>query len=138
MSMAHEGTTSETTYGSMPEPTAGDSVASGGAPLQPGMPVASREDVIAALRTVHDPEIPVNLYDLGLIYNLDISAEGKVQIEMTLTTPSCPVAGTMPTEVLRAVSALDGVGLVEVKLVWDPPWTMENMSEDAKLALGMD
>jgi FeS assembly SUF system protein len=138
MSMAHEGTTSETTYGSMPEPTTDDSVASGGAPLQPGMPVASREDVIAALRTVHDPEIPVNLYDLGLIYNLDISAEGKVQIEMTLTTPSCPVAGTMPTEVLRAVSALDGVGLVEVKLVWDPPWTMENMSEDAKLALGMD
>jgi FeS assembly SUF system protein len=138
MSMAHEGTTSETTYGSMPEPTADDSVASGGAPLQPGMPVASREDVIAALRTVHDPEIPVNLYDLGLIYNLDISAEGNVQIEMTLTTPSCPVAGTMPTEVLRAVSALDGVGLVDVKLVWDPPWTMENMSEDAKLALGMD
>jgi FeS assembly SUF system protein len=136
--MAHEGTTTETTYGSMPEPTAGDSVASGGTPLQPGAPIASREDVIAALRTVHDPEIPVNLYDLGLIYNLDISAEGNVAIEMTLTTPSCPVAGSMPSEVLRAVSALDGVGLVDVKLVWDPPWSMENMSEDAKLALGMD
>ena len=120
-----------------PADTSADSVASGGAPLEPGTPIASREAVIDALRTVHDPEIPVNLYDLGLIYSLEIKDSGDVAIEMTLTTPSCPVAGSMPSEVLRAVSAVDGVGKVDVKLVWDPPWTMESMSEDAKLALGM-
>lgn len=136
--MEHEGTTNETTYGSMPEPAAADTVSSGGMPLDPGTPVAEREAVIAAVRTVHDPEIPVNIYDLGLIYNLEIKPEGDVQIEMTLTSPACPVAGSLPGDVLRAVLAVDGVGKVDVKLVWDPPWSMENMSEDAKLALGMD
>jgi FeS assembly SUF system protein len=137
MSMEQENSVADHSHDA-PADTSADSVASGGTPLEPGTPVASREAVIDALRTVHDPEIPVNLYDLGLIYSLDIKDSGDVAIEMTLTTPSCPVAGSMPSEVLRAVSAVDGVGKVDVKLVWDPPWTMESMSEDAKLALGMD
>ena len=111
--------------------------ATAGAPLQPGVPPASKEAVVEALQTVHDPEIPVNIYELGLIYTLDIGAEGTVKVEMTLTAPGCPVAGEMPGQVAEAVAAVDGVGEVEVVLVWEPGWTPELMSEDAKLALGM-
>ncbi len=111
--------------------------ATAGAPLQPGVPLASQEMVVEALRTVHDPEIPVNIYELGLIYTLDIGAEGTVKVEMSLTAPGCPVAGEMPGQVAEAVAAVDGVGEVEVVLVWEPGWTPELMSEDAKLALGM-
>lgn len=135
MSMDDHNASVETDYAVGPQP-GGDSVASGGAPLEPGTPVASDSAVIEALRTVHDPEIPVNLYDLGLIYNLEIKDSGDVWIDMTLTTPSCPVAGQMPSEVVRAVSGVPGVGKVEVQLVWDPPWTMDRMTEDARLALG--
>ena len=99
--------------------------------------VAAEDQVIAALRTVHDPEIPVNIYDLGLIYDTTIHASGTIEIEMSLTAPGCPVAGEMPGEVARAVAALPGAGEVTVRLVWDPPWTPERMSEDARLALGM-
>ena len=99
--------------------------------------VAAEDKVIAALRTVHDPEIPVNIYDLGLIYDTTIHETGTIEIEMSLTAPGCPVAGEMPGEVARAVAALPGAGEVTVRLVWDPPWTPERMSEDAKLALGM-
>lgn len=111
--------------------------ATAGRPLEPGTPVASEEAVIEVLRTVFDPEIPVNIYDLGLIYDTTIHDSGMIEIEMSLTAPGCPVAGEMPGEVARAVAALPGAGEVSVRLVWDPPWTPERMSEDARLALGM-
>ena len=118
------------------EPEAG-SVAYAGAPLPGGCGVASREAVIDALRTVCDPEIPVNIYDLGLIYRLDIGKDGNVSIDMTLTAPACPVAGAMPRQVAEAVAAVAGVGEVEVELVWEPPWSRDRMSEDARLALDL-
>ena len=94
--------------------------------------------VIAALRTVYDPEIPVNIYDLGLIYALDVDApSGKVDIEMTLTAPGCPVAQTFPGIVENAVLGVPGVSEAHVELVWDPPWSQESMSEAARLELGM-
>ena len=98
---------------------------------------ALREPIIAALRQVHDPEIPVNIYDLGLIYAVDIDDEGKVDIRMTLTAPGCPVAGILPGQVAAAVRQVEGVTDANVELVWDPPWSMERMSDEAKLQLGM-
>jgi len=124
-------------FGIAPPPPE-DFVATAGAPLQPGAPVASEETVIEALRTVYDPEIPVNIYDLGLIYTMEIAGNGDVAIEMSLTAPGCPVAGEMPGMVANAVAGAEGTGEVEVKLVWEPGWTPDRMSEDAKLALGMD
>jgi len=118
------------------EPEAG-SVAYAGAPLAEGCGVASREAVIDALRTVCDPEIPVNIYDLGLIYRLDIGKDGSVSIDMTLTAPACPVAGAMPRTVAEAVAAVAGVGEVEVELVWEPPWSQDRMTEDARLVLDL-
>jgi FeS assembly SUF system protein len=100
-------------------------------------PEELREPIIAALREVHDPEIPVNIYDLGLIYKIEISKQGDVAIDMTLTAPACPVAGMMPLMVKDAVVAVDGVGEVQVELVWDPPWSQSNMSDEARLQLGM-
>jgi FeS assembly SUF system protein len=129
-------------YGSphgTPAPEAGtDFKANSGSPLETGIPVAGEEPVVAALRTVHDPEIPVNIYDLGLIYGFTIAETGNVDVEMSLTAPGCPVAGELPGWVADAVAGVEGIGEVEVKLVWDPPWTPELMSEDAKLALGME
>jgi FeS assembly SUF system protein len=93
--------------------------------------------VIAALKEIYDPEIPVNIYDLGLIYGVDITADGHTIVTMTLTTPHCPVAETMPGEVELRVGAVPGVGDVEVNLVWDPPWNPAQMSDEAKLELGM-
>jgi FeS assembly SUF system protein len=100
-------------------------------------PEAVREQVIEALRTVYDPEIPVNIYDLGLIYALDIDPAGVVRLEMTLTAPGCPVAQTFPATVEAAVRAVPGVTDAEVTLVWDPPWSSERMTEAAKLQLGL-
>ena len=88
-----------------------------------------------ALKTVHDPEIPVNIFDLGLIYDVERRQNGDVYITMSLTAPGCPVAGEMPGLVAAAVAAADGVGAVSVELVWSPPWTPERMSDDARLAL---
>jgi FeS assembly SUF system protein len=96
-----------------------------------------REPIIYALRTVQDPEIPINIYDLGLIYRVDISPTGNVSIDMTLTAPACPVAGMMPVMVKDAVERVEGVGLVDVELVWDPPWSQANMSDEARLQLGL-
>ena len=96
-----------------------------------------REDVVAALRTIFDPEIPVNIYDLGLIYGLDIDQEGAVGIRMTLTAPGCPVAGTFPDTVASRLLDVAGVTDVRVDLVWDPPWDKENLSEEVKLQLGL-
>ena len=97
----------------------------------------SREDVIAAISTVYDPEIPVNIYELGLIYEIDIDAAGRVVIEMTLTAPACPVADILPEEVAEKARAVPGVTDAKVELVWDPPWTPDRMSEAARLELGM-
>ena len=96
-----------------------------------------REPIIAALRNVHDPEIPINIYDLGLIYGVDATEDGDVSVTMTLTTPHCPVAESMPGEVELRVSAVPGVRDAEVNLVWDPPWDPQKMSDEAKLELGM-
>ena len=97
-----------------------------------------KETVVAALKTVYDPEIPVDIYELGLIYELEVEARGAVSIQMTLTSPACPVAGTLPGEVEATVRAVEGVIDVVVDLVWDPPWGMEKMSEAARLQLGFD
>jgi len=95
------------------------------------------EQIVAALRTVHDPEISTNIYDLGLIYAIDLVGDHDIAIKMTLTAPGCPVAGVLPGEVARAVEGVAGVGSCQVDLVWDPPWTREMMSEEARLELGM-
>jgi FeS assembly SUF system protein len=106
------------------------------AQLPSGQPEAD-EAIVAALRSVHDPEIPTNIYDLGLIYSIDTPSDGEVAIKMTLTAPACPVAGTLPGEVQRAVESVDGVSSCHVELVWNPPWTKDRMSEEAQLQLGM-
>jgi FeS assembly SUF system protein len=93
--------------------------------------------VIRALRTVHDPEIPVNIYDLGLIYRIELLDQGLMEIDMTLTAPGCPVAGEMLRSVQMAVSNVEGAGMVKVNLVFDPPWDQSKMSEEAKLELGL-
>ena len=105
--------------------------------LEDNKGVASEKMLITALQTVYDPEIPVNIYDLGLIYKLEIADSGNVRIEMTLTAPGCPVAGILPQQVADAAASVDSIGEVEVYLVWEPIWDMENISEDAKLALGL-
>jgi len=95
------------------------------------------EQIVSALRSVYDPEIPVNIYDLGLIYSIDIRDGGHVDIRMTLTAPACPVAGSMPAAVERAVKRVPGIETADVQLVWDPPWTQERMSDEARLELGL-
>ncbi|MGD9507200.1 MAG: SUF system Fe-S cluster assembly protein [Geminicoccaceae bacterium] len=95
------------------------------------------QQIIEALRTVYDPEIPVNIYELGLIYKVDVEDDDRVLIEMTLTSPHCPVAETLPGEVEHKVAAVDGVSGCEVKVVWDPPWNPSMMTEEAQLELGM-
>ena len=96
-----------------------------------------RDKVIEALRTVFDPEIPVNIYDLGLIYRLDIDASGVVDLQMTLTAPGCPVAQTFPTTVEERLKDVSGITAAHVELVWDPPWDQERMSDEVKLQLGL-
>ncbi|RVT41731.1 SUF system Fe-S cluster assembly protein [Sphingobium algorifonticola] len=95
------------------------------------------DGIIEALKDIFDPEIPVNIYDLGLIYGVEVTDDGHAVVSMTLTTPHCPVAETMPAEVELRVGAVPGVGDVEVNLVWDPPWDPAKMSDEAKLELGM-
>jgi len=101
-------------------------------------PSELRDRVIAALRTVFDPEMPVNVYELGLIYEVRVDEAGQVGIKMTLTAPNCPVAGTLPGEVERKAASVAGVTAVKLELVFDPPWTKDKMSEAAKLALGIE
>lgn len=107
----------------------------GDAPGEPGGVLY--EAVVDALKEIYDPEIPVNIYDLGLIYGVDVTEGGHAVVTMTLTTPNCPVAETMPMEVELRVGAVPGVGSAEVNLVWDPAWDPQKMSDDAKLELGM-
>jgi len=108
-------------------------------PEQPsGEPGGALYDgVIEALKEIYDPEIPVNIYDLGLIYGVDVTDGGHVVVTMTLTTPHCPVAESMPGEVELRVGSVPGVGVAEVNLVWDPPWDPQKLSDEAKLELGM-
>ena len=101
---------------------------------QPG---AIEQQIVDALKTVYDPEIPVNIYDLGLIYKVNLGEDGMVDIDMTLTAPGCPVAETFPGTVEETVRMVEGVSDAHVELVWDPPWTMERMTEEARLELGL-
>jgi FeS assembly SUF system protein len=96
-----------------------------------------QEAVIAALKEIYDPEIPVNIYDLGLIYNVEVDGDGSAVVTMTLTTPHCPVAESMPQEVEMRVEAVPGIRDAEVNLVWEPAWSPENMSDEARLEMGM-
>lgn len=112
-------------------------------PAEPGSSIPQEEleqltaDIVAALKTVYDPEIPADVYELGLIYKIDVDDNRNVAVEMTLTSPGCPVAGEMPTWVENAVASVAGVGQVTVKLTFDPPWDKDRMSDEAKLLLGM-
>jgi FeS assembly SUF system protein len=107
------------------------------APLTPEELDVIGTDIIAALKTVYDPEIPVDIYELGLIYKVDVADNKDVTIDMTLTAPGCPVAGEMPGMVKDAVKTVPGLGEIKVNMVFDPPWTPERMSEEAKLELNM-
>ena len=100
-------------------------------------PDAIRDEVIAQLKTVFDPEIPVNIYELGLIYKVDVATDGATQVTMTLTTPMCPAAEVLPPEVETKARGVPGVTSVQLDLVWDPPWSPDMMSDAAKLDLGM-
>jgi len=97
-----------------------------------------KDQVMAALKTVYDPEMPVNIYELGLIYSVDVDESGHVNLRMTLTAPNCPVAGTLPGDVERAVRAVPGVTGVNLELTFDPPWSKDRISEAGKLALGIE
>lgn len=99
-------------------------------------PERLRQDIVAALKTCYDPEIPVDIYELGLVYSVDVDGEGRASVRMTLTSPACPVAGSLPGEVERKVRSVPGVAEAAVELVWDPPWDKDMMSDEAKLRLG--
>jgi len=104
---------------------------------QPIAPDQLREDVIAALRSVYDPELPVNIYDLGLIYRVEVNESGVVWIDMTLTTPSCPEAQSLPAQAEETVRVIPGVTDVILELVWDPPWSKDLLTEEVKMLLGI-
>ena len=108
-------------------------------PTMPGSrpPAELRDDIIAVLKTVYDPEIPIDIYELGLIYEVEVEPTGDVEVIMTLTTPMCPVAETLPPEVEAKVRDVPGVKHVQLELVWEPPWTMDMMSEAARLELNL-
>jgi len=108
-----------------------------GEALPVGTPLASREDIISALKAVQDPELMLNIYELGLIYEINQEPNGDVAILMTLTSPMCPIAGEMPSIAAHAVSSVPGVGRVTVTLTFDPPWTLDRLSDDVKLMMGL-
>jgi FeS assembly SUF system protein len=116
-------------------PTA--AAAAGASALPEGELARLTDDVIAALKTVYDPEIPSDIYELGLVYRVDIADDRKVTVEMTLTTPNCPSAQELPTMVENAVASVPGVGEVKVEIVWDPPWDPSRMSDEARAVLNM-
>lgn len=107
------------------------------APTNPTKGEVIADRIIKVLRTIYDPEVPLNIYDLGLVYKLDSSDEGDVAIEMTLTSPNCPVAGSLVEAVERESSAVEGVRQVRVELTWDPPWSLERTSDEGRLELGL-
>ena len=120
-----------------PEAPAETPAAATGSPLTPEELEALGNELIAALKTVYDPEIPVDIYELGLIYKVDVADNKDVTIDMTLTAPGCPVAAEMPGMVKDAVKTVKGIGEVKVNMTFDPPWTPDRMSEEAKLELNM-
>ncbi len=109
-----------------------DYIAYAGGKMATDTPKATRDDIINALKTVSDPEIMINIWDMGLIYRIEQKTNGDIDIDMTVTAPTCPVAGILPQQAADAVSSIEGVGLVTVKVVWEPAWTIENMSEEAR------
>jgi len=105
--------------------------------LSPIETTIMKGEIVEAIRTIFDPEIPVNIYELGLIYDIDVSQQADIEVRMTLTSPGCPVAGTLPPDVKAKIETIAGVGDVTVDVVWDPPWNMDMMTEEAKLELGL-
>ena len=97
--------------------------------------IIEKSEIVESLKTIHDPELPVNIYDLGLIYDIRLIDKNDLKIKMSLTAPGCPVAGEMPGQVANTLAKIPNVGLIEVELVWEPAWTKDRMSEDAKMAL---
>ena len=110
---------------------------SGERPSAPIDPEAVKAAIVVALQSIFDPEIPVNIYELGLIYSVDVAEDGRAEVRMTLTAPACPVAGALVEEVAEKTGRVEGVSRSHVELVWDPPWTPERMTEAAKLELGL-
>lgn len=119
------------------EPISEAYAGTGEKPTTPIDPKKVEEAVVEALKTIYDPEIPVNIYELGLIYGVEVSEDGRAEVRMTLTAPACPVAGAIVEEVAEKAGHVEGVSTSHVELVWDPPWTPDRMSEAAKLELGM-
>ena len=115
-----------------PEDYKKDYVAKAGSPLKQGVAKAEREAIIDALKTVSDPEIMINIWDMGLVYKIEQKENADVYIEMTVTSPMCPVAGVLPQQAADAVASIEGVGEVEVKIVWEPAWSLANLSDEAK------
>lgn len=108
-----------------------------GEPLAEETPLSSKDELIEALRTVCDPEIMINIYDLGLVYDIRQNLDGNVEVDMTLTAPTCPVAGILPEQAAEALSSLSGVGVAKVNVVWEPAWTPDRLSDEAKAMLEM-
>lgn len=108
-----------------------------GEPLQAGVKPEKLYNIVEAIKTVYDPEIPINVYDLGLIYKIDQAENGNLHIDMSLTAPGCPVAGILPQQIADATAALDGVGHVEVEVVWEPAWSLDRLSDEARMMLEM-
>ena len=106
-------------------------------PIEDIQAKAVKAQIVETIKTIFDPEIPVNIYEMGLIYKIDVLADGKINIDMTLTSPACPVAGSLPGDVERKVAAIEGISEVKVELVWEPTWNPDMMSEAAKLQLNM-
>lgn len=104
--------------------------------MDPSKNLELKNRIIEALKEIYDPEIPVNIYDLGLIYRIEIDENALVHLDMTLTAPGCPVAQTFPIQVADAIRAVEGVADVQLEMVWDPPWSVERMTEEAKVTLG--
>ena len=111
--------------------------ATAGEPLKKGQEKASLETIIEAIRQVYDPEIPINVYDMGLIYHIDIKENGDIFIDMSLTAPGCPVAGVLPAQVAQAVADVEGAGVTTVKVVWEPQWTIERMTEEGRAMIDL-
>ena len=105
--------------------------------LEQNAPRATKEEIIEAIRGVYDPEIPVNVYDMGLIYDIKLFENGNIHIDMTLTAPGCPVAGILPQQVAEAVAALEGAGEVTVQIVWEPLWTIERMTDEGRALIDL-
>ena len=114
-----------------------DYKATAGEALKEGVQKATKEDIITAIKSVQDPELMINIYDLGLIYEINQKENGDVDVVMTLTSPTCPLAGDMPKMVANAVSSVPGTGIITVELTFDPPWGLDKLSEEIKISMGI-